>query len=279
MKNSYQKVLFLLILFLVFSCENQKEESPIELNRANYEAFSQKYSEGLNKVAQGLRAQKSNFSNSETLIAVVNNSFEKEIVANFNNTYTSSKVYHSERSSSNDGDISGQISLESLNEVQRQHVEEIINSINLFEKEDDYYSFLDQKFNNIYMSEDLGLQDKDFILSYIAVYKVSIIFLIDNSDLIPQQNNGGSSASEFNLNDQRSGLRDWFERNLKCIAGVAGSAISVGLGGCAAGAQVGGSVGILGGPPGAASGALTGCLMGGAIGALGGGLLGYATFC
>ncbi|WP_286744436.1 hypothetical protein [Roseivirga sp. UBA1976] len=278
MKKHYFKLtLSICLLIFVLNCENRQDDKPITLIKENYQAFADVYSQNLNKIASGLRSSNSTFANSNRVISVVEDLLEEEIVNNFKNNY--SRFLSESNRSSVSGNSSQQFSLESLNEIQKQYVDDILISINNYENEDAYLSYLDTKFESIYGSENLELSDKDFLLTYLVIFKASITFLRDNPDLIPQANNSGASASEHGLNDTRAGFRDWFERNLKCVAGVAGSAISFGLGGCAAGATVGGQVGLLGGPAGAASGALTGCLLGGAIGAIGGGLVGYATFC
>lgn len=148
----------------VVNCENRQEDEPFILNKENYRVFADIYSQNLNTIASGLRAANSTFANSKSVISVVENSLEEDVIASFRNNYVN---YISDKNrSSTEGNSTQQFNLENLSEIRREYVQEIL-----------------------------------------------------------------------------------------------------------------GSVGLLGGPAGAASGALTGCLLGGAIGAIGGGLVGYATFC
>ncbi|KYG78342.1 hypothetical protein AWW68_06130 [Roseivirga spongicola] len=270
-------ILSLLLLFSVVNCEDRQEDEPIILNKENYQAFADIYSQNLNTIASRLRAASSTFADSKSVISVVENNLEEDVIASFRNNYVN-YISDNDRSST-EGGSTQQFNLENLSEIRREYVQEILGSVENYNNPEDYIAWLDNKFHEIYDSEDLELEDKDFLLTYITVYNISLSFLIDNPDLIPQTTNGESAVSPFHLNDPRSGFRDWLDRNLKCVAGVAGSAITVGLGGCAALGQTLGGVGVLGGPAGAASGFATGCIIGGAIGAIGGGLVGYATFC
>jgi hypothetical protein len=128
--------------------------------------------------------------------------------------------------------------------------------------------------------KNLKLQDKDFMLSFITVFKVSINFITNNADLIPERNSSSgalmASSSPNVFTDARSG---WFSDNWKCISGTAGMVIAGAAGGCYGGGQLGEMIGAIGGAAGILSGALTGCGLGAAIGGLAGGLIGAATFC
>lgn len=277
MKNYILKIpITLSILLLIANCENNLEEEPSNLKRENYLKFSEVYSYNLNKAATGLRESNSTFSEIESLEKTVLNSLDQEIIDGFN-TYQEDNIYDPHRSSTENSN-SANFTLDNLNLVQKNQVKKILESVNKVETLNEYYSYLNDAFDKTYYSNDISIEDKDFILTYLTVFKTSLTFLEENSDLISINNNSEYSANIY-IQDKKSGIREWFEKKWRCVAGTVGMAIGTGGALCGVGWTVGSGVGTLLGPPGTVSGGITGCIIGGAIGAIGGGLIGVATFC
>lgn len=69
-----------------------------------------------------------------------------------------------------------------LSEFQRKKVDEIIQLTGDFKRLEEATTFLKDRFEE-YANADLSEEDKDFLLTFITVYKEGFIFVINNDDL------------------------------------------------------------------------------------------------
>lgn len=210
----------------------------MEHSIAYYETLGQVLEQDLSKVGSLLRDKNSTFSNKSDVLNAATAYYgkESEAFASFKNSFA--KISTSNLREANE-----------LTDFQQIAANEIIESVYSFSSLEKFKESLDVKFSG-YHTMDLAEEDKEFILSFITIYKASLEFLAENPDLFLEQSADG----------RRLG---WWEDWGKCAAGTIGGAGLGALGGAAAGSAV----------------PVLGTTAGGIIGGISGGLSGAAASC
>lgn len=244
-------ILLLIVTLITISCNDSGIAPKADLDLTRYSALRQTLVKDYDALSTGLRSANSKIGNESTILNIAGTHYGKS--SNEYSFFINS--YSNLRNSSNNR----LASFGSLSQAQKERIQQIIESINEFGSLSDYQTYLDSQFNAI-VAEDLSLTDKDFLLTYIVSYKVTLDFVENNSDLL---------ASTNQVNGRTQG---WWDDWGKCAAGIVGSAITtgatLGLGGAAVGTV---ALPVVGTVSGAAVGAVAG--------AIGGALVGAATFC
>jgi len=135
-----------------------------------------------------------------------------------------------------------------------------INVVDAYDDPYAYIGFLEAEFNT-YLSSDLGNPTNLGLALWLAMQTESLDFVVGNIDLLVAASEDSNQRIAHHWWED---VKKWWGENKKCISGVTGSAITVGIAGCGTGFMIG---------------AVKGCVIGAAIGAIGGGLTGYAAFC
>lgn len=250
------KVISLCALFLlvITSCSDSEKLIVNNFDISRYSELEKSLTSDYAAFANGLRSRNSNFNDKSSLTAVASEYFGKltDRYSAFIDTYENVKGK----------DISRITSAHALTGNQKEKIEEIISSIGLFDNSTDFKLYLSDQFKSI-ADSDINSVDKDFLLSYIISYKVTLDFIENNLDLIETEKINGRVNKE-----DSSWWKDWG----KCAAGIVGSAVTtgatLGLGGAVVGTVALPVVGTV-----------SGAVVGAVAGAIGGALVGAATFC
>jgi hypothetical protein len=274
----------LITVLLPYSC-TEKEDLTQELLLDNYFELSKQTSTDLNFIAAQLRLEESSFKDSWSFRnkvielyknETINDSFDKHL-----NQYLQYKN-QSTRPSNSDGNDATITNLNSLEQPIKDLIENIIFEAQQHSKIEELDLYFSSTMNKIFLDETINSDNKNFVLTLIAIYKGTMDMVYENFDLLIENGKFDSSSYPFSgdLISTEYGIVDWFKRNAECITAVIGGAITNGIAGCGVGAAFLGAVGgFTAGPPGALAGAIQGCGYGGAIGALGGALEAGADHC
>jgi hypothetical protein len=152
----------LLFSIIVSSCNSEMER---DVNELDLKA----YSDLKNALAKDLVA--------------INSKDPVELVENARSYYgDNSKQFNAFNTSmegiliSKNGRINSDIE---LNSFQKKEVENLVSDLDRFDNLDEYNSFLESKFD-YYASQDLNIDDKNFILTFLSVYQVTLNFEMQN---------------------------------------------------------------------------------------------------
>ena len=241
MKNLFPKfTLVALIVLSSASCsEDQTELSdPSEISLERYENLSTSLFTDFNRISIELINQNAKFLDEDVVLGITQEYY--------NNDPEKYEAFVTSYKSSNNTNAKVK---EELTSFQKEATDEIIRTvvslISLFEIEE----YLDTEFND-YFTQDMSVEDKDFILTFIVSYKESLTFINANPDLF----------TTSLVNGRTNG---WWDDWGKCAAGTVGGILTGGLGGAAIGSAV----------------PIIGTITGGVVGAVGGGLTGAAAAC
>lgn len=241
----------ILFAFTILSCETDKIEDNVttqkEIHLKNYELLSSKLKSDFSSISKSIRKSRSDFGNTDLVI----NTARKLYVNNPNELDIFNKAI-SQNQQKNAADSN-------LNNYLFNEVNLIINEASSFNNFESYASFLDVKFDEISNGE-IDTQDKDYLLTYITVFKQTLLFIESNQDLFK------SKISKIAEEDS------WWDSWGQCAAAISGGAVTgattLGLAGAAVGTVTlpvvgtvaAGTVGAVGGAIGGAlTGAATGC--------------------
>ena len=206
MKTIFKNSLFIILSLLIFSsCNEQEGMSRTDLNLERYELLRTTLTNDFNQVAYLLHENNATFFDKKEVIKVAETYYGKKSspLNSFLDTFNKPSV------------TNGRLN-DNLNDFQRKNVEEITSSLSNYSSLSEFQASLDDKFNN-FMGQSINDVDKDFILSYITAYKVSLDFVVNNQELF--------------VSDTAINGRGWWGDWGKCAAGVVGGAIIGGIGG------------------------------------------------
>jgi hypothetical protein len=276
-------VLFITVI-LPYSC-TEKEDLTQELLLDNYFELSKQTSTDLNFIAAQLRLEERTFKDARSFRNKVNELYKNETINDSFDKHLNQYVQYNNRStrpSNSDGNDATITNLNSLEQPIKDLVENIIFEAQQHSKIEELDLYFSSTMNKIFLDETINSDNKNFVLTFIAIYKGTMDMVYENFDLLIENGKFGVSSFPFsrNLISTEYGIVDWFKRNAQCITAVIGGAITYGIEGCGVGAAVLGTLGgFAAGPPGAIVGIIQGCGYVGAIGALGGALVAGSDHC
>ena len=233
----------ILLLILLTSCNNEETVQSNEIiDLTVYQKLEEKINEGLNRISINLRSNKATFSNKELTLQSAEKYFSNnsEGLLGFEKTFKNNSNYRITENNQ-------------MTPFQKRKVNKIIESANDFENINEFISHLSVEFDN-YANSSLNIDDKRLLLTFITVYKTSLIFFEKNQDVI-----------KANISSDRLRVQGFW----KCAAGIIGGA----TGGAIAGGELGLKIGTLVANP------LKGAIIGGIIGGIGGAFGGGAAAC
>jgi len=240
MKKLLKTSLLIIVgLLVVTSCNEETSLIQPELDLTRYEQLSKTLENDFNQVASQLRKSNSDFSDSRSVMNAAEVHYGK----------TSTEFTTFLNSFNNVSSSYGRANNE-LTAFQQQSVEGIVSALSDNSSLSEFQLFLDERFE-YFSNQTLDANDKNFILTYIVSYKVSLDFVANNLDLF---------SPESTVNGRVQG---WWSDWGKCAAGIVGGAGLGALGGAAAGSVI----------------PVLGTLAGGIIGGISGGLSGAAAAC
>jgi len=239
LKNKFFLVLMVMFGITTFmSCEKKENTSEPQFEN-KYSKLALLLENSLYDIGQNLRKQKSTFSSQNDVVLAAKQHFSDEPKAYhaFLETYAKSVSGTYKKSTA-------------YNEVIDAVIDEIevglINSSSAV----NFTNLLEEKFDEITISE-MHIENKDFLLQYITLYKTSVEFISSNLDIIANQNGVLKST------------QGWWSDWGRCAAGILGGTGLGALGGGAAGSVIpvlGTTAGlIIGGIAGGLSGAAASC--------------------
>jgi len=260
MKNVFKKsILSLATLVLVFSCSQENDIAPMTESTE----LSEVISDNLNSIADGLRANKQTFTNTELVAELGKKNLENKYGINSDAVSSYSQAFKSVG-------LQNARTNEDLNlSVQANQFVSLIKESSTSSKHLKAYKEKLTTIDEDISSSGLAKEEKNILRVQIISLQTSLTFVAANFDLFHPEaiSNGRSTGCDDNQCTDEEQISEesesWWDDWGKCAAGTIGGVLTGGLGGAAIGSAV----------------PVVGTITGGVVGAIGGGLTGAAAAC
>jgi len=183
MKNLFRSGLLILTgIFIITSCnQNEFTTQSSEVNLEVYSLLKKTLANDLDQLAIGLRNNKG--ERSKIAVDVAKN-YYGENTKQFDAFNQSVDLV---RQSSSTGRVSSQLN---LSDFQRAEVDIIVSKTKELSDILEFKEYMNSEFTR-YASSDLGIEDKNFMLTFITMFEVNFEFMVSNPDLFQDEISNG----------------------------------------------------------------------------------------